>query len=120
MVVNIENLFSYGTLQQEKVQMDNFERLLHGTEDVLQKYRVEEIEITNKKVLESSNKRFHPILFFTGNSEDEVSGIVFQITSSELLQADSYEVDDYKRVQVSLKSGIRSWIYTRKNEETQP
>ena len=110
-MVGIESLFSYGTLQQEKVQMDNFGRLLHGTEDVLQKYRVEEIEITDEIVLKSSNKQFHPILFFTGNLEDEVAGTVFQVTSSELLQADSYEVDDYKRIQVLLKSGCRSWVY---------
>ena len=35
----MENLFSYGTLQQENVQIKNFGRSLSGTLDVLQGYR---------------------------------------------------------------------------------
>ena len=108
---NMENLFSYGTLQQENVQLKNFGHTLEGSKDTLQKYCLEDIEITDELVLITSEKKFHPILFLTGNEEDEVLGTVFKITSSELLKADSYEVDDYHRVQVILKSGTKSWVY---------
>lgn len=95
--------------------MDTFGRLLHGTRDVLQKYRLERIEITDAKVLESSNKKFHPIVFFTGNPKDEVIGTVFRITSSELKQADRYEVEDYQRIEISLKSELQAWAYIARN-----
>ena len=41
-------------------------------------------------------------------------GTVFKITSSELLKADDYEVDDYERIETTLKSGIKSWVYIGK------
>jgi len=110
----MECLFSYGTLQQENVQLKNFGRILEGSKDVLQKYILKEIEITNDSVLKISNKKFHPILFFSNNEKDEVHGTVFKITSSELFQADIYEVDDYERIKVTLKSGARSWVYVGK------
>ena len=48
--------------------------------------------------------------------KDKVIGTVFKITSDELLKADGYEVNDYKRVEVTLESGRRSWAYVKKNE----
>ncbi|MEJ0097043.1 MAG: gamma-glutamylcyclotransferase [Bauldia sp.] len=42
---------------------------------------------------------------------DEVSGTVFTITEAELVAADEYEVADYKRIQVRLRSGIEAWVY---------
>ena len=110
----MENLFSYGTLQQENVQLENFGRILEGSKNILPRYCLDEIEITDEFVLKTSKKSFHPILFFTGNEEDEVDGTVFKITSTELLKADSYEVDNYERIEVILKSGIKSWVYVSK------
>ena len=111
----MEYLFSYGTLQQKNVQLENFGRILKGSKDVLQKYIIKELEIADEHVLRLSNKKFHPILFFTNNKEDEVKGTVFKVTSAELLKADDYEVDNYERREAILKSGIRSWIYADKN-----
>ena len=54
----MESLFSYGTLQQKNVQLKNFGRILDGFKDVLQKYILKEIEITDESVLKISNKRF--------------------------------------------------------------
>lgn len=104
-------LFSYGTLQQEGVQLANFGRKLSGSKDVLQGYVVGEIEITDERVLRESGQAMHPILRFTGNQSDEVEGTVFEITDAELAQADDYEVDDYIRVSAKLKSGTDAWIY---------
>ncbi len=112
----MEYLFSYGTLRQQNVQLKNFGRLLDGAEDALKKFILKDIEITDKVVLEVSDKKFHPILSYTGNEKDKVVGTVFKITLDELLKADGYEVDDYKRVEVTLGSGIKSWAYVEKNE----
>src|SRR5690606_22040473 len=108
-------LFSYGTLQQKDVQVANFGRELQGTRDVLQGYVVGEIKITDERVLRESGKAIHPILTFTGNLTDEVKGTVFEFTDAELLQADDYEVDDYTRISVRLKSGRECWIYAAAN-----
>ena len=113
----MEYLFSYGTLQQNNVQLENFGRILEGSKDVLPRYVVKELEITDEKVLSISNERFHPILFFTNNEKDEVKGTVYKITSTELLKADDYEVDDYERREAILKSGIKSWLYEDKNSK---
>ena len=112
--VSMENLYSYGTLQQENVQKETFGRLLDGSQDILHEYRVGELEILDDEVIKTSGKRFHPILTFTGNEKDEVPGTVFKVTSSELLLADSYEVEDYVRKVVLMKSGIKCWAYVGK------
>ena len=104
-------LFSYGTLQQKEVQIANFGRELLGKKDLLQGYIIGELEIIDERVLRESGKAIHPILRSTGNLADEVSGTVFKMTDVELAQADDYEVDDYVRTFVKLKSGKECWIY---------
>jgi gamma-glutamylcyclotransferase (GGCT)/AIG2-like uncharacterized protein YtfP len=104
-------LFSYGTLRQAGVQMASFGRLLDGREDMLPGYRLGQLEITDPNVLAKSEARFHPIA--EESAGDEVAGTVFEITEAELAAADAYEVDDYKRVSVRLKSGVEAWVYVR-------
>ena len=104
-------LFSYGTLQLESVQLSTFGRLLEGEKDSLIGYQVGEIEITDPDVLQKSGKRFHPMLIKTSNVNDKVAGVIFDITDDELAQADSYEVDDYARVEGKFASGATAWIY---------
>ena len=106
------HLFSYGTLQQEKVQLASFGRLLEGAPDILPGWRREMVEITDADVFALSGERCHPILV-AGTSSDEVEGMVFEITDDELASADRYEVADYKRVAVRLKSGIEAWVYVQ-------
>jgi gamma-glutamylcyclotransferase (GGCT)/AIG2-like uncharacterized protein YtfP len=106
-------LFSYGTLQIENVQRESFGRLLDGTEDAMSGYKQSFIEITDPEVVRKSGERFHPVVVSTGEPSDEVAGKVFRITESELAAADAYEVSDYKRVSVQLKSGKDAWVYIR-------
>jgi gamma-glutamylcyclotransferase (GGCT)/AIG2-like uncharacterized protein YtfP len=40
-----------------------------------------------------------------------VTGMVFEITAEELTAADRYEVAQYSRVEVTLKSGVQAWVY---------
>ena len=107
----MELLFSYGTLQQENVQLANFGRRLKGVSDTLVNYKIDKIKITDKRVLRESGEEFHPILQYTGDAKDQVMGTVFELTAEELCQADDYEVEDYQRIRTTLKSGRNCWIY---------
>lgn len=104
-------LFSYGTLQLEQVQLETFGRLLKGEKDILEGYKLTMIEIMDAEVLRKSNQKFHPIISYSGDKKDKVEGVLFEVTEEEILQADQYEVDDYKRIVVSFKSGKNGYIY---------
>jgi len=106
-------LFSYGTLQLPQVQRDTFGRLLTGEADALVGFEQTMVEITDTEVLASSGEKFHPIVRPSGNADDRVAGTVFEVTEAELLQADKYEVDDYKRAGVILASGREAWLYVK-------
>jgi gamma-glutamylcyclotransferase (GGCT)/AIG2-like uncharacterized protein YtfP len=110
----MHNLFSYGTLQQENVQIATFGRKLKGKEATLVGYVVSQIEIKDQKVIQLSGKKFHPILKKTGNTEDKVHGKVFQVSSQELIDSDKYEVDCYMRKEETLYCGEKAWIYIEK------
>ena len=107
-------LFSYGTLQLEHVQLETFGRLLKGEKDMLEGYKLTMIEITDAEVLRKSNQQFHPIISFSDDKNDQIEGVLFEVTEEEILQADEYEVDDYKRVEVIFKSGKNGYIYIGK------
>lgn len=109
--MNTEQLFSYGTLQYEAVQLANFGRKLEGNQDDLPGFKLSMIEITDPSVIATSGETFHPIIAYTGNPIDRVNGMVFEISVEELKCADSYEVSDYKRIEVKLVSGRSAWVY---------
>jgi hypothetical protein len=109
----IIRLFSYGTLQQAGVQRATFGRLLDGAPDALPGYRQTLVEITDPAVLATSGEAFHPIVSASPDPADEVAGTAFLITEAELKAADEYEVSDYKRVAVRLKSGRDAWVYVK-------
>jgi gamma-glutamylcyclotransferase (GGCT)/AIG2-like uncharacterized protein YtfP len=111
MTEKTERLFSYGTLRQDEVQLATFGRLLHGAPDALAGFAQEMVEITDPGVLAKSGKQFHPIVRRTDVASDRIAGAVFEITPEELAAADAYEVDDYARVEATLASGLRAWVY---------
>ena len=107
-------LFSYGTLQSDRVQLANYGRLLKGKKDSLTHYKLERIKITDKEVLKKSDQAFHPIAIKTHDPNDVVNGTIFEITASELVETDKYEVGDYKRVLETFASGQQAWVYVAK------
>ena len=109
-----ENLFSYGTLQLEEVQLETFGRKLDGNADALHEYKLVMITITDEEFVIKSGTADHRSLQFTGNSMDVVEGIVFKLTRNELEQADSYEPEGYERVRVQLRSGTNAWVFVHK------
>ena len=107
-----ENLFSYGTLQREAVQVATFGRRLEGKPDILAGYNVTLIPILDQNVVATSGDKHYRNIQFTGNASDLVEGMVFKVTRKELEQTDAYELPaDYKRVLVQLRSGTTAWVY---------
>jgi hypothetical protein len=113
----MENLFSYGTLQLESVQQSTFHRLLEGQPDSLTGYKVSQIAIKDPEVIAASGLTHHLIISQTGNKADVISGVVFKVTHDELILADEYEAEDYKRILVLLESGQRSWVYVSAGDD---
>lgn len=108
-------LFSYGTLQDEAVQLATFGRKLKGVADVLSGYRQTKIPITDQPELSGDDYYFNAQP--TGLSTDSVAGTRFEVTQQELEQADVYEATaNYKRITVILNSGTTAWVYVSVTE----
>jgi len=94
-------LFSYGTLQQDDVQLATFGRLLQGHHDELPGF-----------TLVPAGTMPHANVTFSGTADSRVSGMAFEVTDAELVAADRYEASDaYSRTAVTLASGKRAWVY---------
>ena len=105
-----ELLFSYGTLRQPDVQLATFGRELEGRADAIVGYHLDYVTITDPHVIATSGSDRHPILK-PGAPTAAVEGTVFSISEAELAAADAYEVADYVRVAVPLRSGPTAWVY---------
>lgn len=106
-------LFSYGTLQEDTIQMIAFSRLLRGQPDELVGYEQAPFRIEDAEFVALSGKASHVIVSFTGRPENRVSGTVFEISPRELAMADDYEPAGYGRVVTTLASGKEAWVYVR-------
>jgi gamma-glutamylcyclotransferase (GGCT)/AIG2-like uncharacterized protein YtfP len=104
-----ENLFSYGTLQKDEVQIELFGRLLKGAKDSLSGYKIAVIEITDESFLAKGEEKFQKTL--VPSKDDFIEGTVFEISAEELLLADRYEPENYRRIKVVLESETEAWIY---------
>ena len=100
-------LFSYGTLRDSSVQIALFKRRLKGTPDTLKSYRLDQITLSDQDGVEYH----YPAAVYTGNLNDQIPGLVFQLSTSELFVADSYETEAYHRQLVGLVSGKKAWVY---------
>ena len=93
-------LFSYGTLQQEDVQLRTFGRLLDGRRDELVGFELSSVETP------------YPNIAFNGRHQSRVDGMVFEVTDAELAAADAYERSDaYERICAKVASGDEVWVY---------
>ena len=111
----MENLFTYGTLQNEEVQLETFGRRLEGHADALPQYTLKTIEIKDQEFVAKSGTAIHRNLQFTGVASHFVEGTVYSVTREELEQADAYEPEGYKRLLVELKSGAKAWVYVNQS-----
>ncbi len=106
-----EYLFSYGTLQKEKVQIDLFGRILQGEGDMLSGYKISSIEIKDESFLSKGEEKYQQTLVISKHKIDHIKGTVFEITEEELILADKYEPGNYTRIKIVLESGKEAWIY---------
>jgi hypothetical protein len=96
-------LFSYGTLQEEGVQLSTFGRTLDGAHDELPGFdrillKLTEPDVTVLNVVRSDGSR--------------ATGAAFEVSDEELRLADIYEAPfGYKRIAVRLASGREAWVY---------
>lgn len=98
-------VFSYGTLQEERVQLATFGRLLQGHRDEL-------VGFDLSSVVAADGATRHANVTSNRRTESRVGGTAFEITDAELAAADQYEhVAAYKRIPVVLASGTRAWVY---------
>lgn len=105
-------LFSYGTLQQEEVQVSTFGRKLEGEKDLLIGYEPSLVRIEDPAVAERLKKTHHDNVQNTGDDWSSVQGTVFEVTDEELAKADAFESQyHYKRITVPLASGKDAWVY---------
>jgi gamma-glutamylcyclotransferase (GGCT)/AIG2-like uncharacterized protein YtfP len=111
-------LFSYGTLRQPRVQVTTFGRPLDGEADAIVGHELGWVTIVDPQVLATSGSDRHPALVASARPDAGVEGTVFRITEAELAAADEYEVDDYTRVRIPLRSGRAAWVYALDPEIT--
>ena len=104
-------LFSYGTLQNNAVQMSTFGRLLKGQPDELVGFEQALLRIEDPRFVATSGNALHSIVRFNGRTDSRVSGTVLEISESELFKADQYEPAGYKRISTTLASGKQAWVY---------
>lgn len=102
-----ERLFAYGTIRQASVQLELFGRLLDSCIDTIQGFRITVIYI-----LDGSTVGSYPALV-AGSLDDTIDGLVVSLTEAELIIADEYETDHYRRIKVKLQSGGEAWAYVK-------
>jgi gamma-glutamylcyclotransferase (GGCT)/AIG2-like uncharacterized protein YtfP len=105
-------LFSYGTLQQEEVQLSTFGRKLAGEKDLITGYEPSLVKIADPALATKLGKSHHDNIAATGDDWSNVQGTVFEVSEAELAMADTFEAQfDYRRVNVTLASGNDAWVY---------
>ena len=105
-------LFSYGTLQQENVQLSTFGKRLDGQRDELSGFEQSSVKIEDPQVAAATGRTHHANVKFNGHEASRVPGMVFEITDAELASVDNYEAAfSYKRVAAMLASGRQAWVY---------
>ena len=105
-------LFSYGTLQQEEVQLSTFGRKLAGDKDLLIGYEPSLVKIADPELATRLRKLHHDNVSRTDDEWSNVQGTVFEVTDEELAKADAFEAQfNYQRISVPLASGSEAWVY---------
>ncbi|MET6991230.1 gamma-glutamylcyclotransferase family protein [Sediminicola arcticus] len=94
-------LFTYGTLQDQDIQLQLFGRVLSGEPDILIRY-----QLSKKKIMGR-----YTVIHKTNDPINRLEGIRYSLALQELLDTDTYEGEAYKRILVTLASGKKAWVY---------
>src|SRR5258705_11171167 len=105
-------LFSYGTLQEEAVQLSAFGRPLRGERDELPGFEPSLVPIDDPQVVATLGRTHHANVMFDGREDSRVGGTVFEVSEAELAAADRFEQPfAYSRIATTLASGKEAWGY---------
>ena len=107
----MEYLFSYGTLQEERIQLKLYGRLLKGENDTLPGYTIHLVENKNYDEQSGNDEKFHRLAVKSNNDEEGITGTLFELSGEEIIRTDEYEPDGYKRISATLLSGKTCWVY---------
>lgn len=110
-------LFSYASLQLEKVQLEICGRIFSGEKDSLRSFKLDKVQIADVEVLKNNRQQLGAIAVRTDSPNDLLEGTIYELTEEELLQIDRYQGGDYKREMEVLTSGKTAWIYVAKIEK---
>lgn len=107
-------LFSYGSLQHPDIQLSTVGRRLDGQPDALVGFQPSRVEIRDPDVVAATGWTHYANVIPSASVHDRVDGVVFEVTDAELARIDRYEEDaSYARLEVTLASGCRAWVYRR-------
>ncbi len=105
-------IFSYGSLQDDDVQLSTFGRRLDGRRDELVGFERSSVPIEDSDLAAALGRAHHANVLFNGSDASRVPGIAFEISDAELGGVDAYEAPfGYGRIAVMLASGRRAWVY---------
>jgi gamma-glutamylcyclotransferase (GGCT)/AIG2-like uncharacterized protein YtfP len=99
----MEMIFVYGTLRDSLVQIRVIGRTATGSSDFLDGYQRGTIKL---------GEREFPILDVAA-SDSHVEGLLLEVSEDELRRLDIYETSAYRRISVTLRSGVEAWTYAR-------
>ena len=100
MYISIMNIFVYGTLLDDTVRGRVLGKDVKGKEDTLEDYIVD-----MHSVLTS-----YPTII--KQDRGSVNGMYFDVDMEDIKKLDRYESEYYKKIEVKLKSGTKSLVYT--------
>ena len=105
-------LFSYGTLQQEDVQLATVGRRLDGRRDAMVGFREARVAIDDVATAARLGRTHHANVVADGDAASRVTGTVFEVTEDELARFDEFEHQyAYVRIVAPLASGASAWVY---------
>ena len=105
-------LFSYGTLQDQRVQLATFGRRLDGHPDALPGFESSQVPIADPAEVAATGLTHYQNAVRSSRSRAGVPGMALDVTDAELATADEYERPaGYARIPVVLASGQSAWVY---------
>ena len=105
-------LFSYGTLQDERVQRATFGRRCEGSPDALPGFELAQVRIDDPAQVAATGLTHYQNARPTARAGASVAGMALDVTEAELAAADDYERPAaYARIAVVLASGTSAWVY---------
>ncbi|WP_222836447.1 gamma-glutamylcyclotransferase family protein [Curtobacterium sp. B18] len=114
--VGVNVVFTVGTLRQPEVQDALFGDPVPTAEDALAGWRVDDATSTDPDVIRAGGPGRRPSLR-RGTSEDRVEGAALTLGYEwQLRDVDDHEPVDHQRIEVTLESGTRAWVYVAADE----